>query len=183
MSKRKRQPKIRKPALTKAYQQVFMDRVIRTGLESLLEETLAAMRSALFVMCSVEIEAHSFQQRQLTPRLFEYWHGGRKAAWTIRRHASALPKLIRQLEALLPSPTTNRDKSSRTEWRRQLKRALSLKTPGADERQVQSEFFEKVKQSLEDILAKYASNAPENDDYVASDDVAALLKFVKEFDL
>lgn len=98
------------------------------GLAVVLEQTLDALTSALYVICSVEHEAASLRERATTERLKEHWRGRQEAAWTIRRHAEKLEPAIQVLHRLIPA-ITPAEQSSRADLKKQIKRAKSLGRP------------------------------------------------------
>ena len=97
-----------------------------TGMLVVLEQTLEALQSALYVTCATQTEAHSLREQAGTDKLKDYWRGREEAAWSIRRHADKTEAAIRLLWRLIPAKTPA-EKSSSEELKKKLKQAKAIK--------------------------------------------------------
>lgn len=111
-----------------SFVRVTIETLVKTGVSVVFEQTLDALSSVLYVVCSTEVEAAELHQRAGTEKLKEYWRGRREGAWSIRRHAELLEPAITALQKLVPA-TTPREISGRKELREKVRQAKALGRP------------------------------------------------------
>lgn len=103
--------------------------IAHAGLAVVLDQALDALTSALYVICSTEVEAIEIQRQANatgTDKIREHWRGRAEAAWSIRRHADGLEPAVRLLWRLVPARTPVA-KTARDELKKKLKDVKAMR--------------------------------------------------------
>jgi SpoVK/Ycf46/Vps4 family AAA+-type ATPase len=107
------------------FSKVAVETLGKFGTDVVFAQALAALSSALYVICGTETEAAELQKRASTEKLKEHWRGRRDAARSIRRHCDSLEPAIRALYKLVPAETP-REIGGREDLEKKLKQAKAL---------------------------------------------------------